>query len=167
MHGIRTYAAASANRTHTPTPRTAGFTLIEIILVVGILGILFVLLITGISDFAERQSFNSVVTDVRDGVIEMRQRTLSSENDTLYGIHVSSTSFTLFEGSAYVFGDPDNTVIEFPGSVTATSSLSGGVTSATFTRLTGIPSATGTITIEDTTSGEQATVTISGTGLVE
>lgn len=149
------------------TTSNAGFSLTEIILVVSLMAVLFAIIVASINNYAARQAFTAAVADVRDGVIEARQRTLASENDSLYGVHVSSTAITLFAGDAYVSGDPDNTVIELPGSVTATSSLSGGVTAATFTRLTGLPSATGTIVLEDVRSDAVATVTISGAGLVE
>ncbi|MDA8596811.1 type II secretion system GspH family protein [Candidatus Pacebacteria bacterium] len=144
-----------------------GFSLIEIIVVMTILAILVSILVTTMANYAVKQRFDGVITDVYDGLHEVRRNTLGSVNDTLYGVHVSSTAVVFFEGTDFVEGAVSNELIALPGSLIASTSFSNNQQTATFTRLTGIPSATGTIMLTDDTHNRQATITISSTGLVE
>lgn len=143
------------------------FTLVEIIVVVAILAVMTSILVTGLVNYAVKQRFDSVVGDVRDGVVKVRQDTLGSVRDSQYGVHVSSTAVVFFEGSSFIDGAGSNITIDLPSSVIATPVFSNGLQHATFTRLTGLPSATGTISFFDTTQNRQATITISTTGLVK
>ena len=144
-----------------------GFSLVEILLVISIMAVLGVLLTTGIKNFVVRQTFKNTVVDVRDGVVEIRQKTLSSFNDTLYGVHVSSTVVVFFDGMDFVEGYDGNETIILPPNILATTSFSNDMSTATFTCLTGWPSATGTIVLSDLSASSTATITISAMGLVD
>jgi prepilin-type N-terminal cleavage/methylation domain-containing protein len=144
-----------------------GFTLVEILMVLTILVILSAILTTGIQNFVVRQNFKNTVVDVRDGVIETRLKTLASLNDTLYGVHVSSTAVVFFDGIDFVEGYVGNKTINLPANILATTTFSNDMSTATFTRLTGWPSATGTIVLSDATSNNSATITLSATGVVD
>lgn len=155
------YSATTARFTQ------AGFTLIEVLVVVAILAILVAITVVALRNYGLKQNFELTVVDVRDGVSEARQKTLASINDTMYGVHVSSTAVVFFDGVEFVEGYAGNETITLPDNITATTSFTNDVTTATFTRLTGTASATGTLTLTDTRSLRTATITIEQLGIVE
>lgn len=123
--------------------------------------------VLAVQNFAQHGRLRVATQDVRTLLIDARNDTLSSEGDTGYGVHIDETSVTLFAGPSYSSTSPTNTIVSFDGSVSATTSLSGGATDVTFKRLSGEASATGTVLLTDTQGGATKTVTIYESGLVE
>lgn len=146
---------------------SAGYTIVELLVVLAIMTILAGIVSITMSNYASRQSLNSIHQEVIDGIQNARRNTLASLNDTTYGVYVGTSSIAFFEGSSYSSSDPNNEYIQYTGKISATSSLSGGSWSVVFNRLNGEPSAYGTIVLTDISSQAQATVTIAATGLVE
>lgn len=145
----------------------AGFSLIELLLVISIIVIILGVSIDGLSEYAARQSFTTTVTEVRDGTATARQKTLAAVNDVVHGVHVESDAVVFFEGDSYVDGAADNEIVSLPDYITASASFTGSMQTATFTRLTGLPSAAGTITLSNAKTGTNAIITINATGLIE
>jgi prepilin-type N-terminal cleavage/methylation domain-containing protein len=113
-----------------------GYTLIELLVSMGILLVLFTLTTVNISPLPSNtlQSTNLdvLLADIRS------QQTLSMSNDSSYGVHLESGSYTLFKGGTYTQGLSSNTIISldsgitlsgitFPGSVIVFSRGSGDV----------------------------------------
>lgn len=145
----------------------AGFTFIELLVVVAIVGILAGIISVTMSNYASRQSLESMHQQVIEGVENARRNTLASLNDTNYGVYVGTTSIALFPGTSYSPSNPNNEYLPYTSKITATSSFSGGGWTIVFDRLNGEPSAAGTIVLMDSGSMSYATVTISASGLVE
>ena len=146
---------------------TRGFTLVEILMVVTLVGIVTALLMQGFSRYAYRQSFKQFVSEVQDETVEARAQTVASLNNTTYGVYVGTDTVEFFSGATPVVGDAANTIIPIPTEVTATASFSSGNQYITFKRLTGEATATGTIEFVDTRTVATSTITISAAGLVE
>lgn len=144
-----------------------GFSLLEILIVLAILAIIATLLMTGIRNYAARQAFTTTVVTVTDSIVAARANTIASLNDTNYGVHASSTAVVIFTGDTFIEGAAGNNTILFPPNITATTTFTNNVTTATFTRLTGLPSAVGTIVLFDSRTESTATITLTTTGLVE
>lgn len=147
--------------------KAAGFSLIELLMVISIIVIILGVSMDSLSEYAARQAFAKTVTEVRDGTAAARQKTLAAVNDLVHGVHVESDEVVFFEGKAYVDGAVDNEIVSLPDYITASASFTGSVQTATFTRLTGLPSAAGTITLTNAKTGTNAIITINATGLVE
>jgi prepilin-type N-terminal cleavage/methylation domain-containing protein len=147
--------------------KNKGFTLTEILVVIAV-----IVLIAAISVFSLRSLYIS--TTIRSGAEEVfgslsdaRSSSLSSQNDSVHSVHFSTTTVTRFEGDTYVDGAAENKVYNFEGRVAATSSIidDGGV--VTFAKITGIPSATGTIVVYDRDETGSTSVQIHRSGLIE
>lgn len=143
-----------------------GFTLIEIILAIAILSIIMAVIISGMMDYVNYQRMQADVVEVSSQIRETRQNSLSAQDDTHYGVHFESDSVTIFDGDTYNALDPDNQVTSF-SIVGLATDLTNGDSDIVFSRLTGVPSATGTITITSNQLGTTATITVNGTGLVD
>lgn len=148
------------------TNRLAGFTLIEILIVIALVGIAASFIFTGFMNYATYQRYVATETEVASLIKEARQRSLSSINDTTHGVRFASSSVTSFRGSSYSAGDPSNVVTNLFGA-TLSIDLTAGTDEIVFARKTGAASATGTISIIGANSIGSTTLTIEGTGLVQ
>lgn len=161
------------------TPK--GFTLIEVLLVMGITSILLV--IGAISMFGYIGSQN-LETETRAIIALMRDaqtRSMSQENESRWGVYLANASSdrdyyaifqadeTLVASSTYT-GVPGTTLEQktMRSSVEFVSPANGSTTVILFSKVSGLPNASTTITLQKTgdTSSER-TIFISGNGKVD
>jgi len=145
-----------------------GFTLIEILIVIVILGFLFAILITSFRDVQVRQALEFSTRETRQMIELARSRTLAALNDNRHGVFIGTTRVVLFEGSTYNEHAATNVVFELDPRVRISNvSLTPPANTIVFTRGTGEPSSSGTIElslIADPMS--RMTITITNTGIV-
>lgn len=145
----------------------SGFSFTEVLVVIAILLILVTISVITFQNLGTTSTHRVVTQEVLSLLTEARTQSIASENDTVYGVHLATSSVTLFAGGTYNQSDPDNILLSFSGGVHATSSLSGGSTEVVFQRLTGFPSATGTIQIIRGDNSATNTITIHNSGLID
>lgn len=145
----------------------AGFTFVELLVVMAILAVLSAVIFSALNNYSSRQSLAGMRDDVRNGLIEAREKSMASIDDSVHGVAIGTTSINFFSGSSYVAGAPASSTIDYTTNLFATSSLSGGNTQVVFNKLTGSASATGTIVLFDAAENTYATVTVYATGLIE
>ena len=132
-----------------------GFTLIELLIVVTI-GLLLTLFMTlPFRSFQDNQVLENAEDAMTAFIIQARTQTLSSYNDSSYGIHFSSSptaqssQIVMFKGTTYSPTDPNNTTLNLSTNATIVSvSLQGGGVDTIFNRLTGGTDEYGTITLQ-------------------
>jgi len=147
---------------------TAGFTLVELLVAMAILIIVAAVTLESFRDYARVQQYNRFVEEVGRSLQTARQQTLGSKEDAVYGVYVGTNTVEIFTGATPTPGSAANTIFNFnPDIFVATSSLSGGSWFVTFERVTGEPTATGTILIYSTELGRNATYTLHASGLIE
>jgi len=146
--------------------RIRGFTLLEVLLVVAILGLIIAVAAGSFANYGRQQAFNEQVDGVALLLLETRQKTLGAQYDQSHGVHVDTSTITAYRGSSYLAA-VSSTTYALQSSVSATTSFSDGSDYVTFTRVTGMPSATGTIVFSDVQLGRTATITISASGLIQ
>lgn len=144
-----------------------GFSMVELLLVIALVGIIATLLFQGFSQYVYRQVFEQFSSEIKNELVEARAQTISSLGDTTYGVYVGPDTIEFFPGTVPTPGSTDNTIVQIPTQLTATSSFSSGEPYVSFKRITGAATATGTITIVDTRTVATSTFTISAVGLVE
>lgn len=149
--------------------KNKGFTLIEILMVITILGIISSIVILNLSQFRNEQLLKNTTLDVVSLLSKARQNTLSSVNSTNYGVHFDSNKAVLFTGSVYSSNNATNEPIVFSSKViipTPSGLNIGGGSDVIFERLTG-ETIGGTIKIQLTSdSTKQKIITIGKTGSV-
>jgi type II secretory pathway pseudopilin PulG len=146
----------------------AGFTYLEILLVICILGIITVISITTLVSFNTNQALDKDTQTVVTVLEEARSKTLASTDASQYGVHIGSNDLTVFKGNTYISTDPNNRVINLNGITTISNiTFSDGGSDIVFKRLTGETVQTGTITIATTRDTKTRTVTIYKTGIVQ
>jgi prepilin-type N-terminal cleavage/methylation domain-containing protein len=144
----------------------AGFTLVEILVVITIIVIIAAVSMVGFRNYASFQQFNQAASDVQFVIAKAQQQARSAEGDTSHGIKFTPTSTTAFRGVAFVFSHPQNVLFEHR-LVTLQYDLTGGTDVLVFSRLTGLPSATGTVTVVGTRYAATTTIEITATGVIQ
>ena len=145
--------------------KTAGFTLIEIVIAVTILVLIGALLFSAFRTFSTRHTLDGAAMEVRSVLAEARAQTLESLNDSAYGVHIQSDRLVLFKGTTYVANDANNRTILMSSRITLSTSLTPSGSDVLFQRLTGKATQTGTVTVtlkSDATQTRTITITQSG-----
>ncbi len=150
---------------NTFSPR--GFTLIEIMVALAVIMSLATVTLIAFQNMYRAGALTTAQSEVYTAFRDARTKTLASQDSTVYGVMVSSTTVTRFVGDTFSPGELTNVTYFFEAGVFATGTLAQSETPIVFKRLSGVPNATGTILIEQPNLGTFKTVSIHGTGLIE
>lgn len=138
-----------------------GFTLIELIIVLGIITMLSVGLLVGLQTFRRLNDLDRAAAGTMELLRTARQRTVVGDQDDRWGVHVTAPQSMLFQGSAY--GGLNADEYNYPVGVTASWSLPLGVDDIVFDRIDGTTVMNGTITLTGA-GGETRVITILSSG---
>lgn len=142
-----------------------GLTLVELLIVMAIIAIVASAIMSGFMSYGVAQELQVVKAESTTLVREARQRTIASETDTQFGVHVATSTITVFEGANFTTGVVRS---EFTSQGTLfASTFSDGSNEIVFSRLTGLPSATGTIMLTQTRSNDTITLEILDNGMIQ
>ncbi len=141
-----------------------GITAVEALIVIAVLGLMFMIVFPQFAKSRENQVIKAGVQDILSSIDKARVNTLSSLNSSEYGIHFEANAVIIFKGTVFSSGSQDNETVDIisPANI-SNISLIGGANDFYFHRLTGAPSATGTITISSPSFSK--IITISATGI--
>jgi Tfp pilus assembly protein FimT len=143
-----------------------GVSALELITVISIITILIFMVFSKFSSVREGQVIKSAVEGVLSSIDRARGETLSSLNSSEYGVHFQSDKVIIFKGKVFSSGASDNESIDLTTPASITNITFGGVSGTSgdvyFNRLSGMPSTTGTISIN--TASYSKIITISATG---
>ncbi len=157
-YGLRKYPCAYS---------LTGFTLVEILTVLAVLLIIGTFSVTAFRGIYQGSGERTAALEIADALREARNNSISSKQDTVYGVRVASTSVTRFVGATYNPASASNTLYIFEAGAFATGTIVNAGTDIVFARLTGAPSATGTILVAGTDGTSTTTITIGATGLIQ
>ncbi len=142
--------------------------MIEMLVSVAVLAVLFQISITVFFSITKHQSLDKDVETAYSYLLKARNQTINGESNANYGVRFASTSISLFQGSIYSTGGITAKYDFSNKSYLSSIDLSGGVYDVYFQKITGAPSATGTLIYKiDSDSTIQKKIIIHGSGLVE
>jgi prepilin-type N-terminal cleavage/methylation domain-containing protein len=125
-----------------------GFTVVELLVVIVILAIISTVSWVALANYRENQTLLSTTEVIVSSLSEARSQSVSAVNDEVHGVHFTSNSLTLFEGSQYSPSNPKNSVTVFNSSVSvSTSGLTSSSSDIVFEKITGRGSASGQIVV--------------------
>jgi len=148
--------------------KSCGFTLAEMLVVVAIALILFGLVLYGFMTLRKSHAVDSTRDQIESLVSEARSKTLSSEEESQYGVHFETGRIVLFKGGTFTEPSPDNKEIAINKLVEISGiSLNGGGSDIVFERLTGKTDQYGTITANlKSDAGQSVDVSVSSAGVI-
>ena len=147
--------------------QSSGYTFVELLVVLAILIVLALVLFAGVQNYAQRQTKEAFILDVRSAVENARANTLARVGSTSRSVYVGTTSLVTFFGDTYSPGDSYIEELMYPPNLYATTTLSDGGRTITFAGLTGTVAATGTIYLVDAAEHTTSTMIIYDTGLLK
>jgi prepilin-type N-terminal cleavage/methylation domain-containing protein len=130
----------------------SGFTLIEVLVVLGILTILSTLGYLVTIDFYKSYAFNSERDTLVSILQKARTQSLSNINQSPHGVYMDGLNYLIFQGSSYVSRVPsfDRSIPVFPGiSIVPQAPLPPLPLQVVFTQLSGDPDTAGNIVLTD------------------
>lgn len=158
---------------HSSSSRSAGFTLVEVIISVLIIGTMAALVMNINSNFLTNINLDSK-SDELIGMLRLSQsRAISGNGNSDWGVHLANPvgsihSFTLFKGSTYASRDvPSDIATSLPAGYTfSTINLSGSATDIIFQRGSGKTSQDGYVEIAGSNSAMKR-ITINPRGVIK
>lgn len=127
--------------------KKTGFTLIEMLIVIGIMGFLAVALFVTFNFFQGAKTVDAAADEIMQTLRLAQSKTLSSEGDSSFGVYFESDKFTLFRGIVFDPSAPDNET-HVLNKVLIISAINLGASSIVFDRLTGTVPVSGSLTVE-------------------
>lgn len=147
--------------------KNKGISLLEILLVLGIIVLLVLVIVPNLSKFHKQQVLKNTTEDVISLINEARNNTISSLNSSNYGIRFYENKVEMFAGITYISPIKE---IQFDNVVLIPNdgiNLSGGGDDIMFERITGNTNQYGTILIQlESDSERQNTITVNKLGIV-
>ncbi len=148
--------SAQGNREHGKE----GYTMVEVLIVLAILAFAAMSVLPFLGYFQHQQTLTTVEQDLMQALRRAQHRAVIAERDSAWGVFIQARSFTTYAGTSYA---TRNSAFDKTESLSSTFLLT-GMADIPFTKLTGIPGATGTITITETDSAKSLHIDINGQG---
>lgn len=150
-----------------PKRTVRGFTLAEIVVVSAILSIIALVSFSAFKNMHRASALRAGGDEVYQAFTDARAKTLGSEEGTVYGVFIASTSVTRFVGETYSAVSATNRVYSFEAGVTATGTGIVAGTSTRFERLTGEPNVARVVYLRNDDGTATSTITVHASGLIE
>ncbi len=139
-----------------------GFTLIEILVAIGLIGILVFLSIPFYQSFQVESQLDSITEEIVQTLRRAQSKAMASQADSKFGVKLTSGQYTLFKGDSYATRE---VVYDEDFNIPDTLSIS-GLTEIVFDKLKGTTLNTGNITITSVNNNSK-TININEVGRVE
>lgn len=145
-----------------------GFTLIEIVLAIGIVTLIGGVVLSSLSQFRTRKSLDAAVEETLSAFSRAHLDSISSLNEKEYGVHIESDKVVYFIGPTYGATETTNSIYKLVSAIEiANIALAGGGNDVLFNRLSGGTNQDGTFEIRAKSNNSIKTIVIiNGTGAI-
>lgn len=144
-----------------------GFTLIEILIAIGIILIITVVTLFSLSTLNKQVSLESASQNILSTLRLARSQTLASKSQSAYGVHFETTKYVLFTGTSYTDGAAGNKEYLLGDSEISSISLNGAGGEVVFARIRGSTTQYGSVVVRLTSdTNKSKTINIDSSGQV-
>lgn len=142
-----------------------GMTMIEIVSILAIAAILSLITVTSFFTLKDRHAVLKDVDSIVSIMEKAKSMSLNRKNDSSYGVVFATSTVTSYAGTSFATGNVLNIYELNSGAKISSISLTNSKKEIHFTKITGTPNATGTITVSG--NNHSRVITIFGTGIIE
>lgn len=143
-----------------------GFSLMELLIVLALILLLSVITFSAFSSKLSKTYVEKEAEVTLSYINKAHNQSVALQDNSSFGVKVASSTLYFFRGTSYASGN-DIVTYRFRDAVASTT-LTGGVSELYFSRITGVPSAVGTITFTSRKDASTTkTILIQATGLAE
>lgn len=143
--------------------KNTGFTLLEILLSITTIAIIAGISIPIYQAFQNRNNLDIAAVTFAQTARRAQVLAQATDGDTSWGVRAQIGSITLFKGTSYAGRDASyDETFDLPSSITPSSAL-GNFWEVVFTKFTGLPQATGTLTLTSV-NNETRNITLNAKG---
>ena len=135
---------------HMINNRNRGISLVEILVVMAIAAMLLGIGTYWYVSARSHALVNSTTDSIVSALQKAKSNTLTGKGGLTYGVQFGTSTYTTFSGSTYNASDASNISFPIDQRVTMAASTTAVNSAIIFTRLTGVPNATATISIYET-----------------
>jgi Tfp pilus assembly major pilin PilA len=121
--------------------------MMELIIVIAILAILSAIVTYSFHTVRIKKQLEVTIDSISFKLEEAKTNALAGKNGSNFGVEFDTDSYTYFTGTTYNSSSPNNVLTTIPENLEITTNLGGGATAVVFSRMTGVPQTTGTITV--------------------
>lgn len=139
-----------------------GFTLVEVMLVIGILGVIVGLAIPFYQSFQISSALDNAGQEIVQALRNTQAKAIASQGLESQGVHFGTNQFIVFSGATYNPVDPDNEIFELSNTIDITSS---GSNEVVFSVGEGLPDTQPVITITSS-NNESKVISINALGRI-
>lgn len=140
-----------------------GFSLIELVIVLAIMLILSAIVGTLASNTLPKNQLLSEMALVADTLRRAQAFTVTGKHDSVWGVHFTNSSMTLFAGPQYVSRDTQYDELHtVPDGLTIS-----GLTDVVFDAVNGMTANVGTVTLTADATSEERILSVNEQGLID
>ncbi len=146
-----------------------GFSSVELLVALGVLGILLAMVFVSFRGLRNTQTLNSAVEQLTIFIDKAKTETLSSKNSSSHGVHFESNRLVRFEGAVYDPMGPSNVELTLSPDVEISSiTLNGGGADLVFQEFTGKTNEYGSIVVRlKHATSESRNIEFKSTGIIK
>jgi type II secretory pathway pseudopilin PulG len=145
---------------------TKGFTMVELLISFAIMVLLFAITVGAYKNYTKHQALKRDAETVASILRNARSLTLTGKGGVAYGVHLASSTVTLFTAPTYATSTATNQVTELNSGITLDTDV-GGNPDVVFSRLTGEANLSATLNIYMRSAVSSTTIRVYRTGVVE
>lgn len=160
----KAFTPAKYGFTDRQRQKKAGFTLMEMLLVIALIGLLGAITIPFYQSMQINVQRQAVGNELIANLHRAKLKAIAAVDDNSWGINIDENNqIIIFKGSNFEARDQNfDETITVPNNII----IEGAARQVIFNKFTGLPSATGTIVLRDTT-GQSQNITITSQGTVD
>lgn len=145
------------------------FTLIELLMVIAISAIIMTFTMITYTLIVQTNDVNVEAQKIASTLVTAREQSLDRYNNSQYGVHFTTNSYTLFPGTTYSASNTSNQLHTVPADVSITSQTVDGSGDIVFNLMDGTlssPTTSASITLATLVGSNTKTITVNAQGSV-
>ncbi|MCD4761652.1 hypothetical protein K8R32_01715 [bacterium] len=165
MKQYQSWASAHPGRGKKPC-FSGGFTIIEIFIVVGITALLIPFVTPIYGRWHNDVRLDTATLEITRQLRAVQAKSFAGVNDKAHGMYFNGSEVIIFQGTSYATRDSEYDLsADIPSNIAIT--LTNSMNEMVFNKNTGLPSATSTLIILNSATGETKEILVNILGLIE